>query len=54
MHRFFNTYHKEQYLIFNLCAERGYNVDLFNGRVERILVEDREPPPPPPLPLFCA
>lgn len=30
--------------IFNLCAEREYNIDLFEGRVERILVKDHNPP----------
>jgi len=42
--RFFDTYHREQFLIFNLCAERYYDPDLFGGRVEHILVEDHNPP----------
>jgi len=42
--RFFNTYHKQQFLIFNLCAERAYDIELFGGRVERLLVEDHNPP----------
>ena len=42
--RFFNTYHREQFLIFNLCAERSYDPEFFGGRVEHILVEDHNPP----------
>ena len=42
--RFFNHYHKEQFLVFNLCAERSYDADLFGGHVERIPVEDHNPP----------
>jgi len=42
--RFFSTYHKQQFLIFNLCAERAYDIELFGGRVERLLVEDHNPP----------
>jgi len=42
--RFFDTYHKEQFWIFNLCAERSYDPQFFGGRVEHILVEDHNPP----------
>ena len=42
--RFFRTYHDHQFLIFNLCAERSYDAEIFNGAVERILVADHNPP----------
>ena len=42
--RFFETFHKDRYLIFNLCKERSYDTELFQGRVERICVEDHNPP----------
>ena len=42
--RFFDTYHRDAFLIFNLCAERHYDPSFFDGRVERIEIEDHNPP----------
>ncbi len=35
MAKFLNKYHCDNYLIFDLCAERSYDDILFNGRVMR-------------------
>jgi hypothetical protein len=42
--RFFHAYHYNEFLIFNLCSERKYDTSIFDGRVERIVVDDHNPP----------
>jgi PTEN phosphatase family protein len=42
--RFFYTMHPSHFLIFNLCAERTYDASMFGGCLERIEVEDHNPP----------
>lgn len=42
--RFFADKHPAHFLIFNLCAERFYDPKLFGGRVERIVIENHNPP----------
>lgn len=42
--RFFMTKHPKHYLLFNLCAERSYDPALFDGMVEHIEIDDRNPP----------
>jgi hypothetical protein len=36
--RFFERYHRGQFLIFNVCSERNYDPGYFGGRVVRIPV----------------
>jgi hypothetical protein len=43
--RFFNTLHKDKYRIYNLCDERDYPEEGFNGRVRRMGFDDHNPPP---------
>lgn len=42
--RFFNTMHKDHYLIINLCTERVYPKAPFHGRVARFMHDDHNPP----------
>lgn len=44
VHRFFNSKHQDTYLIFNLCMERPYSSSYFGGRVQKVDVEDHNPP----------
>eukprot|EP00301_Raphidiophrys_heterophryoidea_P001643 c10789_g2_i1.p1 GENE.c10789_g2_i1~~c10789_g2_i1.p1 ORF type:complete len:662 (+),score=122.50 c10789_g2_i1:65-2050(+) len=44
--RFFETRHRDQYKIYNLCAERGYNPSFFHGRVECFPFDDHNVPVP--------
>lgn len=43
--RFFNTMHKDHYLIINLCSERTYPTEKFHGRVVRFPFDDHGPAP---------
>ncbi|GJW91661.1 phosphatidylinositol 3,4,5-trisphosphate 3-phosphatase and protein-tyrosine-phosphatase PTEN2A [Tanacetum coccineum] len=38
--KFFETYHKDRYKVYNLCSERLYDTSLFAGKVERDILED--------------
>ena len=51
--RFFNTLHPHHYLIINLCAERRYDRDLFEGRVLCFPFDDHNPPPLSTIVEFC-
>eukprot|EP01102_Stenamoeba_stenopodia_P016436 TRINITY_DN5749_c1_g1_i1.p1 TRINITY_DN5749_c1_g1~~TRINITY_DN5749_c1_g1_i1.p1 ORF type:complete len:434 (-),score=98.64 TRINITY_DN5749_c1_g1_i1:68-1204(-) len=42
--RFFNTRHRDHYLIFNMCEEREYPTDKFDGRVIRYPIADHNVP----------
>ena len=45
--RFMDHYHKDHYKVFNFCCEpgRGYNPEIFYGRVERYPFKDHNTPP---------
>ena len=32
MFRFFETFHHEHYMVYNLCSERDYKEEKFHGR----------------------
>jgi len=51
--KFFNTMHKDHYLIINLCSERVYPTELFHGRVVRFPFDDHNPCPISTLLQFC-
>jgi phosphatidylinositol-3,4,5-trisphosphate 3-phosphatase/dual-specificity protein phosphatase PTEN len=43
--QFLEQYHKNNYQIYNLCIERGYEESFFDMRVQRFPFEDHMPPP---------
>lgn len=45
--RFMDHYHHDRYKMFNFCCEpgRGYNPEIFHGRVERYPFKDHNTPP---------
>merc|ERR1711976_707295 len=43
--RFFKCYHDRHYKVYNLCSERGYSDQHFNGNFERFPFDDHNPPP---------
>eukprot|EP00039_Didymoeca_costata_P007965 m.105988 g.105988 ORF g.105988 m.105988 type:complete len:385 (+) comp13892_c0_seq2:164-1318(+) len=51
--RFFDTYHKDKYKVYNLCSERDYNRDKFYGRVVKYPFDDHNAPPFLLMPTFC-
>ncbi|GAB5355397.1 hypothetical protein AAMO2058_000202000 [Amorphochlora amoebiformis] len=51
--RFFNTRHKTQYRIYNLCDERDYPEEGFQGAVRRFGFDDHNPPPLSLLVRLC-
>jgi phosphatidylinositol-3,4,5-trisphosphate 3-phosphatase/dual-specificity protein phosphatase PTEN len=51
--RFFETRHADHYKIYNLCAERAYEIDAFFGRVERFPFNDHNPCPLTMMEAFC-
>ena len=44
--RFFNTRHKDKYMIYNVCSEKHYSGEKFNGACEHSFVWDDHNPPP--------
>jgi len=51
--KFFNTRHHNKYHIWNLCSERNYNVDKFQGRVSPFPFDDHNCPPFDDMEPFC-
>lgn len=45
--RFMDKHHKDHYKMYNFCCEygRGYNAEVFHGRVERYPFKDHNTPP---------
>jgi len=50
---FFNTRHSEKYMIWNLCSERRYDIEKFNGRVVHFPFDDHNCPPFHHMESFC-
>eukprot|EP00993_Chasmostoma_nieuportense_P000307 NODE_1284_length_1566_cov_79.544128_g1213_i0.p1 GENE.NODE_1284_length_1566_cov_79.544128_g1213_i0~~NODE_1284_length_1566_cov_79.544128_g1213_i0.p1 ORF type:complete len:497 (-),score=118.68 NODE_1284_length_1566_cov_79.544128_g1213_i0:75-1532(-) len=42
---FMSFYHKDKFLVINLCAERSYPASSFEGHFQRHPFEDHNPPP---------
>ncbi|XP_073047306.1 phosphatidylinositol 3,4,5-trisphosphate 3-phosphatase and protein-tyrosine-phosphatase PTEN2A-like isoform X2 [Primulina eburnea] len=51
--RFFETYHKGKYKVYNLCSERLYDASLFEGKVASFPFDDHNCPPIQLILLFC-
>eukprot|EP00808_Paulinella_micropora_P016879 g14433.t1 len=51
--KFLNGRHKDAYKIYNLCAEREYKAELFEGRVARYPFDDHNPCPFDMIEPFC-
>eukprot|EP00005_Dracoamoeba_jomungandri_P001451 CAMPEP_0174256726 /NCGR_PEP_ID=MMETSP0439-20130205/5930_1 /TAXON_ID=0 /ORGANISM="Stereomyxa ramosa, Strain Chinc5" /LENGTH=1000 /DNA_ID=CAMNT_0015339463 /DNA_START=275 /DNA_END=3277 /DNA_ORIENTATION=- len=51
--RFFETFHKGHYKIYNLCSERDYDHSKFHGPVERIPFMDHNCPAVEAIEEFC-
>lgn len=51
--RFFDTYHKDKYKVYNLCSERDYSRDKFYGRVVKYPFDDHNAPPFLLMPSCC-
>jgi phosphatidylinositol-3,4,5-trisphosphate 3-phosphatase/dual-specificity protein phosphatase PTEN len=43
--RFFETYHKDHYFLYNLCQERDFDHSKFQGRVKNFPFYDHNAPP---------
>jgi len=43
--RFYETYHKDNYYLYNLCQERDYDHEKFHGRVKNFPFYDHNAPP---------
>lgn len=51
---FLESKHSGRYKIYNLCSERGYDAELFDGVVASFPFDDHNCPPLRLLPTFCA
>lgn len=51
--RFFNTYHKGQYAVWNLCSERQYDLSQHFELSYRFGFDDHNPPPLGLIKPFC-
>ncbi|KYQ93081.1 LIM-type zinc finger-containing protein [Tieghemostelium lacteum] len=51
--RFFNTLHPGHYKIYNLCSERKYDHDRFEGNVSEYPFDDHSPPNLDVIGKFC-
>ncbi|KAL7583201.1 hypothetical protein Lser_V15G45832 [Lactuca serriola] len=51
--RFFETYHKDKYKVYNLCSERLYDASLFEGKVASFPFDDHNCPPIQLIISFC-
>ena len=50
---FFTEFHPRKYMIFNLCSEREYPAEEFEGRVQRFAFDDHNPCPLTMISDFC-
>ncbi|KAL7119017.1 hypothetical protein ACP275_02G036800 [Erythranthe tilingii] len=51
--RFFETYHKGKYKVYNLCSERLYDASLLEGKVASFPFDDHNCPPIQLIISFC-
>ncbi|CAN1192451.1 Phosphatidylinositol 3,4,5-trisphosphate 3-phosphatase and protein-tyrosine-phosphatase PTEN2A [Linum perenne] len=51
--KFFETYHKGKYKVYNLCLERLYDASLFEGKVASFPFDDHNCPPIQLITSFC-
>merc|ERR1711871_1355620 len=51
---FFDTFHKEHFMIYNLCMERTYDAKHFGGKVRHYPFADHQPSPLALMFDFCA
>lgn len=51
---FLESRHKGCYKVYNLCSERGYDAELFDGVVASFPFDDHNCPPLRLLPTFCS
>ncbi|KAL8473032.1 hypothetical protein ACS0TY_029369 [Phlomoides rotata] len=51
--KFFETHHKGNYKVYNLCSERLYDASLFEGKVASFPFDDHNCPPIQLIKLFC-
>ncbi|KAM9321541.1 phosphatidylinositol 3,4,5-trisphosphate 3-phosphatase TPTE2-like [Gastrophryne carolinensis] len=42
--KFLDTKHKDHYMVYNLCSEKGYDPQYFHYRVERVFIDDHNVP----------
>ncbi|KAI8811691.1 hypothetical protein BJ742DRAFT_769171 [Cladochytrium replicatum] len=51
--RFLDQRHKDSYQVYNLCSERSYDPERFEGRVQNYPFEDHSAPPIELFHAFC-